>query len=77
MLKVKKVAELLLKLCPYSLRHWRSVTNSQKRHGSLENTIQRPPEGFPGGAVVKNPLANAGDTDLSPGPGESHMPQSN
>ena len=27
------------------------------------------PMGFPGGAVVKNPPANAGDTGLSPGPG--------
>ena len=33
--------------------------------------------GFPGGAVVKNPPANAGDTGLSPGPGRSHMPRSN
>ena len=33
--------------------------------------------GFPGGAVVKNPPANAGDTGLSPGPGRSHMPWSN
>ena len=33
--------------------------------------------GFPGGAVVKNPPANAGDTGLSPGPGRSHMPQNN
>ena len=33
--------------------------------------------GFPDGAVVKNPPANAGDTDLSPGPGRSHMPESN
>ena len=33
--------------------------------------------GFPGGAVVKNPRANAGDTGSSPGPGRSHMPQSN
>ena len=32
--------------------------------------------GFPGGAVVKNPLANAGNTGSSPGPGRSHMPQS-
>ena len=32
--------------------------------------------GFPGGAVVKNPPANAGDTGSSPGPGRSHMPQS-
>ena len=29
--------------------------------------------GFPGGAVVKNPPANAGDTGSSPGPGKSHM----
>ena len=32
---------------------------------------------FPGGAVVKNPPANAGDTGLSPGLGRSHMPRSN
>ena len=32
---------------------------------------------FAGGAVVKNPPANAGDTGLSPGPGRSHMPWSN
>ena len=29
--------------------------------------------GFPGGAVVKNPPANAGDMGLSPGLGRSHM----
>ena len=34
-------------------------------------------EGFPGGAMVKNPPANAGDRGLSPGPGRSHMLQSN
>ena len=33
--------------------------------------------GFPGGAVVKNPPASAGDTGSSPGPGRSHMPRSN
>ena len=33
--------------------------------------------GFPGGAVVKNLLANAGDTGSSPGLGRSHMPWSN
>ena len=32
---------------------------------------------FPGGPVVKNPSANAGDTGSSPGPGRSHMPRSN
>ena len=33
--------------------------------------------GFPGGAVVKNPPASAGNTGSSPGPGRSHMRRSN
>ena len=33
--------------------------------------------GFPGGAVVKNPPASAGDMGLSPGPGRSYTPRSN
>ena len=33
--------------------------------------------GFPGGTVVENPPANAGDAGSSPGPGRSHMPGSN
>ena len=32
---------------------------------------------FPGGAVVRNQPANAGDTDLIPGLGKSHMAWSN
>ena len=32
---------------------------------------------FPGGAVVKNPPANAGNMSLIPGLGRSHMPRSN
>ena len=32
--------------------------------------------GFPGGTVVENLPANAGDTGSSPGLGRSHMPQS-
>ena len=32
---------------------------------------------FPGGAVVKNPPANAGNTGSIPAPGRSHMPRSN
>ena len=31
--------------------------------------------GFPGGAVVGSPRADAGDTGSCPGPGRSHMPQ--
>ena len=34
-------------------------------------------EDFPGGPVVKNPSANAGDMGSIPGPGRSHMPQDN
>ena len=33
--------------------------------------------GFPGGSVVKNPAANAGDTDCNPGPERYIMPESN
>ena len=32
--------------------------------------------GFPGGAAVKNPPANAGDAGSSPGLGRSHVPRS-
>ena len=39
---------------------------------NLSNIINK--EGFPGGTVVKNSPANAGDTGSSPGPGRSHMP---
>ena len=34
-------------------------------------------EGFPGGTVVENLPANAGDTGSSPSLGRSHMPRSN
>ena len=41
----------------------------------LKNCISGGAE--PGGPVVKNPPANAGDTGSSPGPGRSHTPRSN
>ena len=44
------------------------------------NSLQEPKMsalGFPGGAVVKNPPANAGDMGWSPGPGRSHMLRNN
>ena len=40
-------------------------------------TFKKGVEDFPGGAVVENPPANAGDTGSSPGLGRSHMPRSN
>ena len=49
-----------------------ATTNSQN---NLEKEEQS--WGVPGGTVVKNPSANAGDMGSSPCPGRSHMPQSN
>ena len=43
----------------------------------IETVIKNLPTGFPGGAVVENLPANAGDTGSSPGLGRSHMPRSN
>ena len=40
--------------------------------GELKSALQ----GFPGGAVVENLPASAGDTGSSPGLGGSHMPRS-
>ena len=42
-----------------------------------ERAMKEGKEGFPGGAVVENLPANAGDTGSSPGLGRSHMPRSN
>ena len=39
--------------------------------------LEQHTRGFPGGAVVKNLPANAGDMGSSSGPGRSHMPRSN
>ena len=39
--------------------------------------LKKKKEGFPGGTVVENLPAYAGDTGSSPGLGRSHMPQSN
>ena len=46
----------------------------KRRSKDSNNNYSR---GFPGGAVVKNPPANAGDGGSIPGPGRSHMPRSN
>ena len=43
----------------------------------LDPYLQKRHPGFPGGAVVENLPANAGDTGSSPGLGRSHMPRSN
>ena len=48
-----------------------------KRGRIAKTALKKKNEGFPGSTVVKNLPANAGDTGSSPGPGKSHMPQSN
>ena len=45
--------------------------------GCREANLKERLEDFPGGAVVKNLPANAGDTGSIPVPGRSHMPWSN
>ena len=50
------------------------ITNMKQQ---VHKIIQSIVWGFPGGAVVESLPANAGDTGSSPGPGRSHMPQSN
>ena len=44
---------------------------------SLCSATREAARGFPGGAVVENLPANAGDTGSSPSLGRSHMPRSN
>ena len=41
-----------------------------------EIQIKKTIAGFPGGSVVKNPPADAGDTGSIPDPGRSHVPWS-
>ena len=52
------------------------MSKSQKKmlHRSMQKYWNSDSPGWP---VVKNPPANAGDTDWLPGPGWLHMPQSN
>ena len=49
----------------------------RKSSGDIKNIYIKKEQGFPGGAVVENLPANAGDTGSSPGLGRSHMPRSN
>ena len=48
-----------------------------QKHKSEKKSLELEGEGFPGGTVVENLPANAGDTGSSPGLGRSHMLRSN
>ena len=57
-------------------KHKDTITKMGKRprlHTKNFKSIWTGGGGFPGGAVVNNPPAKAGDMGLSPGPGRSHM----
>ena len=62
-----------------SLDYSKEIRQEQRKAESLKwfNKIFFKKRDFPGGAVIKNPPANAGDTGSSPCLGRSHMPQSN
>ena len=67
-------------LTPTLVHYWwecKLVQPLWKTIWSFLNKLKIDAAGFPGGAVVKNLPANAGDTSLSPGLGRSHMPRSN
>ena len=55
----------------------RARSDSRPESFSEEQFLKDKYRDFPGGTVVKNPPDNAGDTGSIPGPGGSHMPQSN
>ena len=59
-----------------NLFHWASDIYLSLSVGKAKD-IEREHRDFPGGAVVKNPPANAGDRGSNPGPGRFHMPRSN
>ena len=46
-------------------------------HVPFSPTLKETGKDFPGGTVVKNPPANAGDMGSSPGLGRSHMLRNN
>ncbi|KAJ8793712.1 hypothetical protein J1605_003523 [Eschrichtius robustus] len=61
---------------PLSSRATTTEASAPRAHAPQQ---EKPPQllGFPGGTVVENQPANAGDTGSSPGLGRSHMPRSN
>ena len=62
-----------------SIHHHKTTGHVGWRRGSRRVTVHQNilNRGCPGGWVVKNLPANAGDTSLIPDPGGSHVPQSN
>ena len=64
------------KISIYKLRYFSICEQESVKKCNLYLN-SRTAKGFPGGTVVENLPANAGDTGSSPGLGRSHMPRSN
>ena len=59
--------------CLYLVSSLNYILSPQRHFAMMEKKKQNKREGFPGGAVVESPPANAGDTGSCPGPGRSYM----
>ena len=53
-----------------------TLNNPETCYHIRKQSYQKEFRGFPGGAVVEDLPADAGDTGSSPGLGRSHMPRS-
>ena len=62
---------------PTVKEHCPPKRNLWLKSSTIQPLGQEGAQGFPGGTVVENLPANAGDTGSSPGLGRSHMPRSN
>ena len=76
----KQARQMLLAGMQKTQLWWRRLDNLQQSYVCIYPLTGNPtpknlPQDFPGGPVVKNPPANAGDTGSRPGPGSFHMPQ--
>ncbi len=67
--KIKKTQEMLNK-------DLEELKNKQTEMNNTITEMKNTLEGFPGGAVVESPPADAGDTGSCPSPGRSHVPWS-
>ena len=63
--------------CGQTIRKLSQKSKQEKMVAQTRVVIEKKERDFPGGAVVKNLPANAGDMGLIPGPGRSHVPRSN
>ncbi|XP_066867650.1 uncharacterized protein C6orf163 homolog, partial [Kogia breviceps] len=71
----KKSVSQLIKEKEHEMDVYYCMAQRQKQE-EVQEALQEAEKGFPGGAMVESPPADAGDTGSCPGPGRSHMPRS-